>query len=243
MAVNYELYYWPGIQGRGEYVRLALEYAGASYVDYALVPDKKGGGVAALEKFLNGRGVERPPFAPPFLKAGRLLIGQTANILMYLGDKLNIAPRDEGGRLWTHQLQLTIADFIVEAHDAHHPLGPGMYYEDQKDEAKRRAKDFLAHRVPKFFGYFDKVIARNEAGPGMVGRNLTYADLSLAQVLCGLQYAFPKAMRKALAKRKRLRTLQEFVFSRPRVESYVSSKRRLAFNDDDLYRHYPELDF
>src|SRR5690349_20066606 len=154
--MKYELYYWPGIQGRGEYVRLALEYAGAKYVDVALVPQKQGGGVAALEKYLSRRGVPRPPFAPPFLKAGRLLIGQTANILLFLGEQLNIAPRDDAGRLWTHQLQLTIADLIVEAHDTHHPLGSGLYYEQQKPEAKRRAAEFLSRRVPKFFGYFDR---------------------------------------------------------------------------------------
>ena len=57
----YELYYWPGIQGRGQFVRLALEYAGAKYVDIALVPEEKGGGVPALEKWLDGEGVERPP--------------------------------------------------------------------------------------------------------------------------------------------------------------------------------------
>jgi glutathione S-transferase len=240
--MSYELYYWPGIQGRGEYVRLALEYVGAPYVDVALVPEQKGGGVRALEKFLNGRGVARPPFAPPFLKSGRLLIGQTANILLYLGDRLKLAPRDEGGRLWTHQLQLTIADFIVEAHDVHHPIGGGLYYEEQKPESKRRSKEFLANRVPKFFRYFDRVLALNEAGPGMVGRTLTYADLSLAQVIGGVRYAFPKAMAKALAKHRRLRALEAFVFSRPRIERYVNSGRRLAFNDDDLYRHYPELD-
>jgi len=238
----YELYYWPGIQGRGEYVRLALEYADAKYVDLALVPEKKGGGVPALEKYLNGKGVQRPPFAPPFLKAGRLLIGQTPNILLFLGDQLNIAPRDDGGRFWTHQLQLTIADLIVEAHDVHHPIGGGLYYEEQKPEAKRRAGEFLSRRVPKFFRYFDRVLAQNDSGPGMVGKSLTYADLSLAQVLAGLQYAFPKAMRKALAKQKRLRKLEEFVFSRPRIERYVRSGRRLEFNDDDLYRHYAELD-
>jgi glutathione S-transferase len=240
--VKYELYYWPGIQGRGEYVRLALEYAGADYVDVALVPEKDGGGVPALEKVLNGRRVQHPPFAPPFLKAGRLLIGQTANILLFLGDKLHLAPRDEGGRLWTHQLQLTIADLIVEAHDTHHPIGSGLYYEEQKPEAKRRAQDFLQRRVPKFFGYFERVLARNDRGPGMVGRNLTYADLSLAQVVAGIRYAFPNAMRKALSKHKRLRTLEEFVFTRPRIVQYVKSGRRLEFNDDDLYRHYPELD-
>ncbi len=238
----YELYYWPGIQGRGEYVRLALEYADAKYVDLALVPEKKGGGVPALEKYLSGKGVQRPPFAPPFLKAGRLLIGQTPNILLFLGDQLNIAPRDDGGRFWTHQLQLTIADLIVEVHDTHHPIGGGLYYEEQKPEAKRRAAEFLARRVPKFFRYFDRVLAQNDSGPGMVGKSLTYADLSLAQVLAGLQYAFPKAMRKALAKQKRLEKLEEFVFSRPRIERYVRSGRRLKFNDDDLYRHYAELD-
>jgi glutathione S-transferase len=240
--LKYELYYWPGVQGRGEYVRLALEYVGAKYVDVALVPEKKGGGVAALEKYLSGRNVPRPPFAPPFLKAGRLLIGQTANILLFLGDHLKLAPADEAGRLWTQQLQLTIADFIVEAHDVHHPIGSGLYYEQQKREAQRRAPDFLAHRVPKFFGYFERVLTKNRGGPGMVGKQLTYADLSLAQVLAGVQYAFPKAMARALPKYPRLRTLEEFVFSRPRIERYVNSGRRVAFNDDDLYRHYPELD-
>jgi glutathione S-transferase len=239
--VKYELYYWPGIQGRGEYVRLALEYAGAKYVDTALVPEKQGGGVRALEKYLSASNVPRPPFAPPFLKAGRLLIGQTANILLFLGERLKLAPDDEAGRLWTHQLQLTIADLIVEAHDAHHPIGSGLYYREQKPEAKRRAKDFLAHRVPKFFDYFERVLTKNRS-VGMVGKQLTYADLSLAQVLAGLEYAFPKAMAKALPKYPRLQKLREFVFSRPHIEAYVNSGRRLDFNDDDLYRHYPELD-
>src|SRR5215472_14342449 len=138
----YELYYWPSIQGRGEFVRLALEDAGAKYVDFALVPDAKGGGVTALERFLAGKDVERPPFAAPFLKAGRRLIGQTANILLFLGERHGLAPTSDAGRLWTHQLQLTLADFLVEAHDTHHPIGGGLYYEEQKREAKRRSVDF-----------------------------------------------------------------------------------------------------
>ncbi len=166
----YELYYWPGIQGRGEYVRLALEDAGADYVDVALVPEAKGGGVPAIERFLESEGVERPPFAPPFLKAGRLLIGQTANILLYLGPRLDLAPRDAAGRLWTHQLQLTIADFLVEIHDTHHPIAGSLYYEQQKPAARRRARDFVANRLPKFLGYFERVLERNpESGPWMVG--------------------------------------------------------------------------
>jgi glutathione S-transferase len=238
----YQLYYWPGIQGRGEFIRLALEDAGAEYVDFALLPEEEGGGEDALARFLESKDVARPPFAPPFLKAGRQLIGQTANILLYLGERLDLAPRDAAGRLWTHQLQLTIADFIVEIHDTHHPIAGGLYYAQQKTEAKRRSKDFLAHRLPKFLGYFERVLQRNARGPGMVGRRITYVDLSMAQVIAGLRYAFPLATQKALRARPRLRALHDQVFERPRIKRYVASERRLAFNDDDVFRHYPELD-
>jgi glutathione S-transferase len=239
----YELYYWPGIQGRGEYVRLALEHAGAKYRDVALIPEEKGGGVPALEKILNDEDIARPPFAVPVLRAGRQLIAQTPNILLFLGGHLNLAPKDAAGKLWTNQLQLTISDFIVEIHDTHHPIGSGEYYEKQKREAKRRSSDFVENRLPKFLGYFERVLERNPArGRWLVGAQLTYADLSLAQVIAGLRYAFPKASRKALRSRPRLRALHEAVFSQPRIERYVASERRVAFNDDDIFRHYPELD-
>jgi glutathione S-transferase len=239
----YELYYWPGIQGRGEFVRLALEDAGAQYVDIALVPEDKGGGVPALARWLDGEDVERPPFAPPFLKAGRHVIGQTANILHFLGGRLGLAPRDAAGRLWTHQLQLTIADFVDEIHDTHHPIGGGLYYEQQKPAAKRRAADFRDNRLPKFLGYFERVLERNPAGgPGMVGARVTYADLSLAQVVAGLRYAFPRASRRTLAACPRLTALHDEVFDRPRIRRYVASGRRLPFNDEDVFRRYPELD-
>jgi len=241
--MTYELYYWPGIQGRGEYIRLAFEYAGAAYTDIALVPEAKGGGVPALEKYLDGEDVRRPPFAPPFLKAGRQLIGQTANILLFLGGRLDLAPRDAAGKLWTNQLQLTISDFVSETHDTHHPIGSGLYYEDQKPAAKRRSKDFLENRMPKFLGYFERVLERNPAGgPGMVGKRITYADLSLAQVIAGLRYAFPSASRKALRDYPRVQALHETVFAGPRIRRYVASKRRLAFNNDDIFRRYRELD-
>jgi glutathione S-transferase len=241
--MKYELYYWPGIQGRGEYVRLALEYAGAKYVDIALVPEKKGGGVPALERYIEGGDIERPPFAPPFLKAGKLVLGQTANILEFLGQRLKLAPRDAAGRHWVNQLQLTVADFIVEAHDVHHPIGGGLYYEEQKGPAKRRAKEFLGNRVPKFLGYFERVISRNvEGGPGMVGARITYADLSLAQVVAGLRFAFPRAMGKVTPQYPKVARLHDFVFSRPRIRRYVTSRRRLDFNNSDLFRHYRELD-
>ena len=239
----YELYYWPGIQGRGEFVRLALEEAGAEYRDLALVPEEQGGGVPAMLKFLDGDDVARPPFAPPFLKAGRRLIGQTANILLFLGPRLRLVPRAAADRLWIHQLQLTLADFVVEIHDTHHPIGAGFYYEEQKVEAKRRSRDFLAQRLPKFLHYFERVIERNpDGGRWLAGRQLSYADLSMAQVLAGLDYAFPRASKSALRACPRLRALQREVFARPRIKRYVASGRRLAFNNEDIFRRYRELD-
>lgn len=240
--MRYELYYWPGIQGRGEYVRLALEDAGADYVDIALVPEKKGGGVPALTRYLEGEDVARPPYAPPFLKAGRQIIGQTANILFFLGPRLKLAPRDADGRLWTNELQLTIADLVAEAHDTHHPVASALYYEDQKREAKRRSKDFIQARIPKYLGYFERVLQRNTRGSGLVGATITYADLSLAQVVAGLRYAFPKASKAAFEKYPRVIALHDEVFARPRLKRYLKSKRRLGFNRQDIFRHYPELD-
>jgi glutathione S-transferase len=241
--MRYELYYWPGIQGRGEFVRLALEEGGADYLDLALVPEKKGGGVPAMMKFLDGAEIARPPFAPPFLKAGRRLIGQTANILLFLGPRLGLAPRDADGRLWTHQLQLTIADFVLEIHDTHHPIGGGFYYEEQKAAAMRRSREFLAQRLPKFLGYFERVIERNaQSDKWLVGKQLSYADLSMAQVVAGLRYAFPKASKKALRICPGLSALHDKVFARSRIKRYAASGRRLAFNNDGIFRRYSELD-
>jgi glutathione S-transferase len=241
--MTYELYYWPGIQGRGEFIRLALEEADARYLDVALVPEAKGGGVPAILKVLEARSIERPPFAPPILKAGRQLIAQTPNILLFLGGRLQLAPLNEAGKLWTNQLQLTISDFYLEIFHTHHPLGDGYAYEEQKSAAKRRTKDFLSVRLPKFLGYFERVLERNRGrGPWLVGARLSYADLSMAQVIAGLRYAFPSATRKALRNRPRLRALHDEVFERPRIARYVASGRRLAFNNEDLFRRYPELD-
>ena len=241
--MRYELYYWPGIQGRGEFVRLALEDADAEYIDIALRPEADGGGVPAIVRVLEGQDVEHPPFAPPFLKAGRQWIGQTANILLFLGGGLGLAPKDAQGRLWTHQLQLTLADFVTEIHDTHHPLGPTLYYAQQRSAASRRTKEFLAQRLPKFLGYFERVVQRNPAGGiGLVGREITYADLSLAQVVAGLRYAFPVAADAALPGYPRVCALHDAVFARPGIARYVASGRRTAFNDDGIFRHYPELD-
>jgi glutathione S-transferase len=237
--MRYELYYWPGIQGRGEFVRLALEEAGADYVDVAR--DK--GGMRAMMRLLESDEVARPSFAPPVLKAGRLLIGQTANILLFLGDRLGLAPKDEAGRLWTHQLQLTIADLVLEAHDTHHPVGSGLYYEDQKREAKRRAEGFRKNRLPKFLHYFEDVLARNPRDSKyLAGARLTYADLSLFQVVEGLEYAFPRAMKRANRRVPKVMALSDRVAARPRIARYLASERRIPFNESGIFRHYPELD-
>lgn len=236
--MRYELYYWPEIQGRGEFVRLALEEAGADYVDVA----RRSGGMRSMLRLLDGSRGERPPFAPPFLRAGKLLIGQTANILFYLGGRHGLAPANEAGRLWTHQLQLTIADLVQEAHDTHHPIASGLYYEDQKKEAMRRAADFLENRVPKYLGYFEAVLARNGQGRHLVGRRLTYADLSLFQVVAGLRYAFPRAMGRIEKKLPRVASLHDRVADRPGIAAYLASKRRLPFSEEGIFRHYPELD-
>lgn len=241
--MTYELYYWPGIPGRGEFVRLAFEEADAPYVDIALEPEGNGGGGRAVQRVLQDRALEQPPFAPPFLKVGREMIGQTANILLFLGERLGLAPRSAVQQRWAHQLQLTIADFVGEIHDTHHPLGSGHYYEQQKPEAKRRSKDFRQHRMPKFLSYFERVMKRNPGGDTwMVGSRISYVDLSMAHVIAGLRYAFPLASRKALRACPGLRALHDDVFSRPRIERYVASDRRVAFNNDDIFRHYPELD-
>ena len=238
--MRYELYYWPSIQGRGEFIRLALEEAGADYVDVARKSGKRGG-MPAMMKLLDGTRVKHPPFAPPFLKAGALIIGQTANILLYLGPRHGLVPRGEGARLWTNQLQLTISDFLGEVHDTHHPIAGGLYYEDQRPAAKRRAADFLERRAPKFLRYFERVLEQS-GGHHLLGRGLTYVDLSLFQVADGLRYAFPKAMRRLEKKIPRVMALHDRVAERPRIAVYLASGRRIAFNQSGIFRHYPELD-
>ena len=235
----YELYYWAGIQGRGEFVRLALEEAAADYVDIAREP----GGESALARLMAGEAGGRPPFAPPFLKAGRLIIGQTAAILLYLGGRHRLAPAAEAGRLWTQQLQLTIADFVDEIHDTHHPIASSLYYEDQREAAQARAADFVKSRLPKYLGYFERVLMDNRSSDShLVGARLSYADLSLFQVVAGLRYAFPRAMARLEPRHARVVGLRDRIARRPRIAAYLASERRIPFNQHGIFRHYPELD-
>ena len=238
---TYELYYWPGIQGRGEFVRLALEDAGARYVDVA----REAGGMRALERLLKdpGPAASAVPFAPPFLRSGKLLIAQTAAILQYLGPRLRLAPATDAGRLAALQYQLTLADWVAEAHDTHHPIAVSQYYEEQKPEARRRSQDFREQRIPKFLGYFERVLARGgKRASYLTGARCSYADLSLFQVVEGLRYAFPNAFARAARKAPRVLALRERVAARPNIAAYLRSPRRLPFNEDGIFRAYPELD-
>lgn len=238
---SYELYYWPTIQGRGEFVRLAFEKAGASYVDVARLPASEGGGVEAMLKVMRRKEAGLEPFAPPFLKVGDMLIGQTANILHYLAPRLGLVPEDEAHRIHALQLQLTIADWVSEVHDTHHPVSGELYYEDQKAEARVRAESFLGHRVPKFLDYFERVLQHNDRRH-LIGSSITYVDLSMFQMMSGLGYAFPKAMARLEARAPGLVSLRDRVAELPHIAKYLASSRRLPFNEDGLFRHYPELD-
>lgn len=239
----YQLHYWPSIQGRGEFVRLALEAAAAPYVDVARGDPADGLGLPALLQRLQDPIATRPSFACPVLVDGKQVIGQTAAILLYLGPRLKLVGTSEADRLWTHQIQLTIADAVDEAHNTHHPVGTGLYYEDQKAEALRAAKGFRTQRIPKYLGWLETVLARNPKGDRhLVGARLSYADLSLFQLVAGLLYAFPKATKRALKKTPRVLALHNRVAQHPRVAAYLRSERRIPFNEDGIFRRYPELD-
>ncbi len=239
--MHYELYYWPSIQGRGEFVRLALEEAGAGYTDMARETGR-GRGVDAMMRLMEGEALDRPPFAPPFLRAGKLVIAQTANILQYLGPRLGLVPKTEAARLWAHQLQLTVEDFVAEIHNTHHPIAGGLYYHEQKPEASRHASYFTAERAPKFLGYFERVLVSNAGKGCMVGRGLSYVDLSMFQLIAGLRYAFPNTMTRLTPEIPGLAALHDRVALRPNIKRYLDSERRLPFNEDGIFRHYPELE-
>jgi glutathione S-transferase len=242
---RYQLFYWPSIQGRGEFVRLALEDAGAAYDDVARKAGGKSTGLDQMMAMMKGKKGDlrekRPPFAPPFLKSGRLVIAQVANILFYLGPRLKLAPRDEANRLWLNALQLTVTDFVKEVHDTHHPIAAGLYYEDQKPEAKQYAQRFLRERAPKYLGYFEAVLDKS-GGPFVLGRKITYVDLSLFQLIEGLRYAFPTAMKRIERKVPKVVDVHDRVAKRKGIKAYLASDRRIVFNEDGIFRRYPELD-
>jgi glutathione S-transferase len=241
---RYELFYWPGLPGRGEFVRLVLEEAGADYTDVARMPKSKGGGVQRVLEAIEGKLGGVVPFAPPILRVGSLVMWQTANICDFLGRRHGLAGADEGEHRTSLALMMTIMDLAAEAHDTHHPVSTALYYEEQREEAKRRSTAFLDQRMPKFLGSFERVVAKNQAGKGraLVGAHLTYPDLALFQVLEGLAYAFPKGYGAVKPEIPHLLALRKAIRSRPRIRAYLASKRRQDFNETGIFRRYPELD-
>lgn len=241
MTDSYDLYYWPMLPGRGEFVRLVLEEAGVPYRDVARLPEEEGGGVQALMPFIRGERPGFPPYAPPILVHGDLVLAQAAAICAYLAERHGLAPDDSKKRMQALQLQLTIADVSDEAHDTHHPVSVVLYYEDQKEAAREAARQFLDQRLPRFLSYFERVIERS-GGPWLMGDALSYADLSLFQLLEGLAYAFPRGFAKVTESTPGLAALRARVASLPRIAAYLASDRRLGFNEHGVFRHYPELD-
>ena len=240
-GADYRFYYWPQIQGRGEFVRLVLEDAGAAYVDVARLPESEGGGMPALLDLLQRSDTGTPPFAPPVLQDGEIFIAQTATICRYLGMRHGLAPEDESGQWQAEHLQLTIADFVDEIHDTHHPIAGALYYEDQKSESLRRAASFRNERLPKFLGYFERVLERSDGG-WLVGSRCSHVDLSLFQIVSGLAYAFPNTLQNARESHHRTIDLHDRVAARPSIAAYLESDRRIPFNQHGVFRHYPELD-
>lgn len=230
---DYQLYYWPGIQGRGELVRLAFEEAGVGYDDVAARE-----GVAAVQRILKGRDGRRP-FAVPVLVAGDVVLAQTAAILAWLAPRIGLAPDGERERLAAHEMQLTITDLWAEIHDTHHPIAPSLYYDDQKPEAKRRAGHLRDERLPRFLGWFEEVAG---AGPYLFDDRPSTVDLSLFQTVAGLDYAMPRTMAALAPRIPRLRALHDRVAARPRIAAYLASPRRAPFDEHGLFRNYPELD-
>ncbi len=240
---RYELYYWSNIQGRGELIRLALEEAGAEYVDVARLPESEGGGDDAVMRLLEEKRRGPRPFAPPILVAGDMVLSQTAAILQWLAPRLGLAPPGDDEQAWALELQLTIADAVTEVHDSHHPIASRLYYEDQRAEAKKRARDVVHNRLPRFLGHFEAALAENPAGSEhLVGDRLTYVDLSLFQLVSGLEYAFPRAMKKLTPTIPLSIALAGRVAARPRIQAYLASPRRIPFNQEGIFRHYPALD-
>lgn len=236
---RYELYYWPFIQGRGEFVRLLFEDAGVAYVDVARLPADEGGGVPAILNMLKSQPAGVPPFAPPILKVGDQAVAQVANICHFLGPRLGLAPEDDVSRVAALQLQLTVADLVAEAHDTHHPISTGLYYEDQKAAARERATSFVSQRMPKFLRYFERVAGGSAQ---LLTSGHSYVDLSMFQLLEGLSYAFPTAFGALSLEIPSLVSLRDRVAERPGVAAYLASERRLPFNEDGIFRRYPELD-
>lgn len=233
--MSYDLWYWPSIQGRGEFVRLALEAAGVDYRDRA-----REEGADALVADMNAREGIRP-FAPPYLVDGEVAIAQTAQILSWLGQHHGFGAADETTKLRLEMLQWTVSDFTAEIHNVHHPIAGDLYYSDQKDAAKQAARSFREERIPKFLTYFEDALSAND-GPFVLGEAWCHVDTSLFQIVEGLRYAFPERMKAVEGDYPHLITCRDAVADLDGIACYLASDRRIAFNEDGIFRQYPELD-
>ncbi|WP_028965682.1 glutathione S-transferase [Sphingomonas phyllosphaerae] len=233
--MTYDLWYWPTIQGRGEFVRLVLEAGGIGYRDRA-----RDDGAEAMMRDMAGRG-PRAPFAPPYLVADDVTVAQVADIVLFLQDRHGIGSQDAGMQYWLHQLQLTVADLIAEVHAVHHPVDPMAWYREQRDEAVRAAGQFRRKRIPKFLDHFEAALGA-EDGPFVAGAAWSGVDMALFQIVAGLRYMFPRRMAALAGDYPRLAALHDAVAALPAVAAYLASERRVAFNTDGIFRHYPELD-
>lgn len=245
----YELLYWPTVPGRGEHVRLAFEAANVPYNDISNDEDDIKLLLSHTSDKNYGDSINPPPFAPPLLRHGDLLISQTSNILLYLASKLDLVPsqeEDPNGIYFINALALTALDGLSnEAHDTHHPIDISLYYEDQKEEAKRRATNYTRTRLPKFLGYFERVLSGEaiQGGKWLYGGRLTYADLVLFQTVDGVTHAFPKAVGKLKkgGEYNKVFALVDQVRGLENIKSYLESGRRKPYGQG-IYRYYEELD-
>jgi len=241
MSPTYRLYYWPNLPGRGEFIRLVLEQAGAKYVDIARQPEAEGGGMPPLMALRYGQGEGQPAYAPPVLRAGDFWLAQTPAICDYLAAIHRLVPTEPQGRARALQVFLTIFDVLGEVHDTHHPISKARFYEDQKQAAKQNATSFLQDRLPNHMAYFDRVLSQ-AGGAYLLGHTLTYVDLAMYQLLLGLKHAFPKGASQVLTQTPGLSALFDKVAAQPRVAAFKASDRSVAFSNDGIFRNYPELD-
>lgn len=235
----YDLWYWPTIQGRGEFVRLFLAAAGIGWRDRA----REGDAQALVEDMEKRAENGFAPYAPPYLveRETDFAIAQVAHIVTWLAEKHGRTTGDAATDLHLIQLQLTITDIVAEVHDVHHPIASSLYYDDQKDAARTAAEKFREERIPKYFGHFEQALGVKD-GAFMDGERWSHVDTSLFQLVEGLRYAFPERMKSVEPDYPRLIACRDAVAENEGVARYLNSERRIAFNEDGIFRHYPELD-
>ncbi|MXO84844.1 glutathione S-transferase [Altererythrobacter aurantiacus] len=236
--MSYDLWYWPSIQGRGEFVRLFMAAAGIEWRDCAREKDAE----ALLDDMDERKEKGFAPYAPPYLVDGDFAIAQVAHIVTWLSEKHDIGAADEADKLHLIQLQLDITDIVEEVHSVHHPVASSLYYDDQKDAAEQAAEKFREERIPKYFDHFEQALGVKDGGPFSLGSTWSHFDTSLFQLVEGLEYAFPRRMAAIKDDYPMIFACRDAVALIDGLAAYVASEDRIPFNEDGIFRHYPELD-